>query len=1090
MKHCSLVFIFFTLLFVSNKLMAQASLQDIYYNNAINVNDVILQANKHFDTTNKNTKGSGYKQFQRWRYATESKFAPEGDRSNVSPLFAIEQYQLFITNNKKTRGIHNGWQELGPKYIDTITGHYAAGLGRVEDFYVKPSNPNIIYLGSRSGGFWRSTNGGTTWQGTTDTLVASGVNAIAVSPTNSDSVLINCNNARNNYSHGIYRSINGGTTWTITNFNPTQLGLGGLGSNFEIYTIKYHPLNANIVFVGTDEGLYKSTNSLNTWTQVLTTGNITNIDFHPTNANIMYVYDNTSGGSFENNVLTSTNGGNTFTASTVLSGNNNARVFLSTTPACNHCVYAGSANGIWLSKDSGKTFILKGNIGTNLRSIAVNTFDTSKIVSGYVDLFNSTTGGASNNQCTWWSLGSSQHGGGSFQNAYNISGSYVHADCNILKCINGVYYAGTDGFIAKSSNNGDNWTIVSEGTGIRENYCLGTSQSNHYITYCGSQDNGESIKKQNGWYEFYGADGMEGFFHPLNDNWMIGSGQYGFRRRTKDGGYSQDGVTPPVDDAAWVSPIAYSPNHQMKVYDFTDSVMCSNNFGSDWQYLSKPFNTNINCAAVAENNDNILVVSTASSIRKSVDGGLTWVSIKGTLPNYTITDIAFSPVNDNIITVTYDRYQTDNQKIFITKDGGTTWSNITYNLGSMPLRSVVIDHTPLQNIYAGAEIGVFVKAMNDTVWTLYNSGLPNVTANELEINYGSNTLKAATWGRGLWETNLVGRQNYPAIVNTSITNPPTEEFPRIGFHQHITSKISYTGTLTSVFVKWGKDTTFLNNTIVMNNVSDSTWKTIDEIKSLDTNNIYFKVYAVGSANDTSETYRFNYFINPNVYCVASGYNDGGNLHIKNVTVHTINNSTANETYTYNDAPIIDLYPNTNYTIDVTASSNWSNNDFAAWIDFDGNKIFDDPAERILYAIDSGSNASAVFNLPNTFNTTDTFRLRVRLAYWDDNPQPCGTTLGEVEDYTVKMHWPTNIGGVKREVISSYYPNPANQQFYIKTNQKIAKSDIKVINIIGQTEEVSINMIDNYNFSININNLGMGTYTIKVKNEAIKVNVIR
>ena len=62
---------------------------------------------------------------------------------------------------------------------------------------------------------------------------------------------------------------------------------------------------------------------------------------------------------------------------------------------------------------------------------------------------------------------------------------------------------------------------VFEGQSIRENYCLGVSQSNTYRTVTGSQDNGTSIKTENGWIEFYGADGMEGIIHSLNDDWMI-----------------------------------------------------------------------------------------------------------------------------------------------------------------------------------------------------------------------------------------------------------------------------------------------------------------------------------------------------------------------------------------------------------------------------------------------------------------------------------------------------------------------------------------------------------------------------------------
>ena len=152
---------------------------------------------------------------------------------------------------------NNGWNELGPFTIDSLTGHYAAGLGRIEDIYIDPNNTNKMYLGSRSGGFWKTKDGGKTWQGTTDFLPASGVGSITASPTNADSILINVQNGGNNTTHGIYRSIDGGTNWKVTKFNPTNLGKGGLGSNFRINKVVYHPRVPNLVFVTAADGLYR-----------------------------------------------------------------------------------------------------------------------------------------------------------------------------------------------------------------------------------------------------------------------------------------------------------------------------------------------------------------------------------------------------------------------------------------------------------------------------------------------------------------------------------------------------------------------------------------------------------------------------------------------------------------------------------------------------------------------------------------------------------------------------------------------------------------------------------------------------------------
>jgi hypothetical protein len=240
-------------------------------------------------------------------------------------ILLAKAYAAFLEGQASgdlQRLFQNGWEDLGPLRVDSITGHYAAGLGRIEDFYVQPSNPNRLYLGSRSGGFWKSLDGGATWQGgATDFLVASGVNVMAVSPTNPDSILINVQNADNNYSHGIYRSINGGTSFNLSNFSPANVGFGGLGSNFRVYKIAYHPTIPNLVFVGTNKGLYRSTNNLATWTQVYSAGEFTQIAFHPSNPNIVYVLDTRGSSNLRDYVYRSTNAGATFSLSNQIPGN-------------------------------------------------------------------------------------------------------------------------------------------------------------------------------------------------------------------------------------------------------------------------------------------------------------------------------------------------------------------------------------------------------------------------------------------------------------------------------------------------------------------------------------------------------------------------------------------------------------------------------------------------------------------------------------------------------------------------------------------------------------------------------------------------
>lgn len=1075
---------------------------------SINFYDVCKAADKYFETHDKNKKGSGWKPYQRWKNANEYKYYPDGNRSNVDPYFVENAYKKFQANNPKNL-FPNGWNELGPSTIDSITGQYSVGLGRVVAFYVDPQDSNTMYIGSRSGGFWKTinNNGVLSWVGgSTDFLVASGVNTIGVSPTNSDSILINIRNSRNGMSHGIYRSVDGGDNWTQTNFNPNTLGQGGLGSYFKIYKVVYHPTIPDLVFVGTSSGIFRSDDNLQTWTNLFSGGDITQITFHPTNPNILYIYDNDGGNPNENAVLYSTDLGLSYTASATISGNNNSTGYLSVSNACDSCIYFASTNGVWKSIDEGLNFTFLNNPPQSCLGFAVNDQDTSYMIYGYVDVEASSDGGQTFNQITYWSLGNSNHGGGTFTEAFNTSGHYIHADLHPARCINGVFYVGTDGLFCKSNDNGATWTILNQGTAIRENYKLGVSQSNHYRSISGSQDNGTSIKHKDTWIEFYGADGMEALIHPLNDDWMMSSHQYGGRRRTTDGGQSGSGCSPSGQSgsgsAAWEAPLIYDPNNHMRIFNFSDSVHVSEDFAVSWNYVGKPvsFNSTISEAAIAQNNSDIIVVSNGSQIDKSIDGGLTFVSIKNNLPDYSITDIAFAPNNDDIIVVTYARYQDDNSKVFVTSDGGQNWSNITYNLSDMPILSVVIDHTNDANIYLGAEIGLYTKPMYSGPWTLYNPNLPNTCLKDLEIVNGSNTIKTATWGRGLWEYSLVGRNDYPSILLTDITNPPTENNPKENMDQHVTSVISYDNTLTSVYVEWSENTPVFGNVIPMTNTQDSTWVSQTALPNFPIGTkLYFKVFAVGDQGDTTETYKFMYTVTPFEYCASSGtMTYQGNVTL--VDFNSINNpSGKTQAYTdYTSTHSTDVYPNQDY--DLTVNLNTDNGNYTyyakAWIDWNKDADFDDATESYeLGTVTNNVNGQSslcpfTITVPSTavFGAT---RMRVSCLY-NGYPSPCANGFdGEVEDYEIVVVDPAANIDNNNTFSLLYSPNPV-----------IDILDIDLLDIAAEVHvsvyDVNMKLISSFDenykqkLKINMSDFDSGMYFIgiKTKNGYRKIKVVK
>lgn len=983
-------------------------------------------------------KGSGWKGYQRWKNENESKFYPTGNRSQAYYNGAQHSYQTLDNGrtNSHAKALENGWEELGPWDANNITSHYSPGIGRVETFWVNPNNTDHIFLGSRSGGFWRTTDGGENWENTTDTLVVSGVVSISVNPSDVKDVIIAVQQGGNSNTHGIYRSLDGGTTWIETKFNPQGANIGGLGRNQRIYKLAFHPTRNGLVYIGTSNGLYVSKDDLNSWSLVFS-GYAIDIDFHPTKPQTVYAIDNYQSG--RNYLKYSVDTGATWNNSALISGNNNSKLFIAVSPDQPNNVYVASSNGIWRSKNQGAFFTFLSNPDESCQGFAVSDLDVKNIIYGYVDTEASNDEGQTFSQVTHWS---------------NRNAAYVHADIRTAECMNGVFYLGTDGYLAKSSDNGKTWTRLNDGTAIREFYAVGLSQSNINLNIAGSQDNGTSILQKNGWVEWNGGDGMEGLVQPLNSDWLIGSWQYGSRNYTRDGGQTRTTSENPrrgSGQADWEAPLLMDPLNQFRLYHLADSIFSSNDFGITWELYSAPGIGQVKDAAIAPNNSDIIAISRNSTIRLTTDGGKIWADIRSNLPNYSVTDIEFDPKNDSTIVVTYNRYQKDNQKIFISHDLGQSWTNITYNLGDMPLRTVTIDQSDSSYLYVGGEIGVYYKSMKAENWTLYNEAFPNVTVKDLEINHGSNTLRAATWGRGLWENRTFGRSTYPRMLQTSITETPSDRKPRKGFDQFVTTEIESTNGVKSAILRWSKNNTSLDQEIVLEHVSGSVWKSTTGIPSENENdNIYFQLVVESNSNQITESYRYHYVVRPFVYCNGRGGAGTGADWIKHVGLENLSNTTIQEYYgDYTDS-VVTLMQNHNYNLEMTLNYHFDLNKVAAWIDYNRNAEFE-ASERInMGAIDGSHYSLGNFNVPSNALLDEELRLRVVCRYTSGEVDPCGFVSGEVEDYTIIVVKDTVSGINNLDAIqATLYPNPTDGRFTIELEQACTNATLYIFDQVGR-----------------------------------------
>jgi PKD repeat protein len=232
--------------------------------------------------------------------------------------------------------------------------------------------------------------------------------------------------------------------------------------------------------------------------------------------------------------------------------------------------------------------------------------------------------------------------------------------------------------------------------------------------------------------------------------------------------------------------------------------------GNSWNIITNN-ETNggkIDEIGMSKSNSNVIYFSDGANIFTTTNGGGSWVNINNNLPYKTISYIIVHPNDANKVWVTLSGY-TASEKVYKTTDGGNSWVNISGTLPNIPVNCIVLDESSNnENLYIGTDLGVFITDSTLTDWNMFNNNsLPNVIVSELEIQYQSNKLIAATFGRGLWDIDL------------QITSPPIADF-------------SYND---SIFCNIPSDVSFFNNSYYSNAYS---WDFGDGNASTATNPIH------------------------------------------------------------------------------------------------------------------------------------------------------------------------------------------------------------------------------------------------------------
>lgn len=704
-------------------------------------------------------KGKGFKQFKRWEYFMEPRVDKEG---YINPRAVYDAWKKMQHTSSAPKDEVANWSHLGP--VETPTNLNSPttkrGSGRLNCVTFHPSDPNTIYVGAPSGGLWKTTDGGNTWATTTDELPSIGVSDVAINPGNPQVIFIATGDgdARDTYSAGILKSTDGGATWT-----ETLLPLEITSMNI-IRCIKINPDNPDIILAAGNFGIMRSDDGGANW-DVKASGHFKDLEFNPENSNIVYAATYEYSGNAA--VYRSVNGGSTWDQRLYVQDAN--RIELAVTPVDPTRVYAVASAaensgyyGFYASTNSGQDFTqVHDNTNLNLLgwstdgsdeagqgwydlACAADPNDANTVYVGGVNTWKSVDGGLS------WSIVSHWYGGDGVP--------YVHADHHSLDFspLTGELYSGNDGGLHKTNDSGNSWTDLSDGLEILQVYRMGNSASNHQLLMTGSQDNGTMRLDDGNWNAIIGGDGMECLIDYSNTYIMYGTVYYGAIRRSTDGGYNFTDIKPAAaGDGAWVTPFVIHPQDPETLYIGFKDVYKTTNQGDSWTVISDNLTGGINLQslAIAKADPDVIYAATYNDIYKTTNGGGTWTNITSGLPSNSITYISISPVNPDEIWITLSGYA-DGEKVYYSNNGGDNWQNYSDGLPNIPANCIVYEENSNKALYVGTDLGIFYRNSSMPSWTNYSQDLPNVIVNELEIQYNVNKIRAATYGRGVWESDL------------------------------------------------------------------------------------------------------------------------------------------------------------------------------------------------------------------------------------------------------------------------------------------------------------------------------------------------
>lgn len=697
---------------------------------------------KHCDDLSCIGYDSEYHKYRRWEWFWKSRLDKDGNKPNlVQAAKNINKWNLQKSNGLFEDPFYD-WKNI--TQTSSLSGY--VGMGRAAAMGFHPTDENTFYIGAPNGGIWKTTDGGINYTELGDDLPFVSVGNILVNHENPSELYISVGDHLGLWSYGIgvYKSIDGGLTWNPTNFAHN------LEDNIAIIDMAMSPADPNIILVATADGLFHSKDGLET-SRNARSGEISSVEFDKQDPTVAFC---TVRKDRNSTFYRSTTSGSTWVRSRDINGSRDWTEYqLAQSPSDPNIVYiVGNDLTCFQSTDNGINFTQQANI-PQYGPVVVSGTNPQTLYTGFTEVYESNNGG------NYWSQKTLWHAGSRFPT--------VHADQRRIynnPHDNTKIYFCNDGGVYVFTPLANNWKDISDGLIIMQYYAIANAQTHDNILIGGTQDNGGRYRAANGnWRATNGGDGMEVAINPTNHNTIYTTYINGYLYRsydawTNDVGYCISCNIPGKENEGggrWVTPYVLDPNDPKTIVAGYERVWKSTNEGHNWQAISGELRNgdDMDAIAVAPSDSDYIYTSSLKFFYGTSNGGLDWHESKMT-PTGTITSIAVHPQNESQVWISFSSYS-DGDKCFYSTDGGLTWENQSYNLPNVPCNNVAYVTTVEGDVLMmGTDIGLFVKPIDSDVWSRYGTNLPNTIVTDIEVQYSSDKVRIATYGRGVWEAPL------------------------------------------------------------------------------------------------------------------------------------------------------------------------------------------------------------------------------------------------------------------------------------------------------------------------------------------------